>query len=255
MSRISERRARNAGIRRTRRRRPPRTACWSTVEPPVVLPERLEAFAAALRPQYDASLAAIPPGPAKDGGIATGNGAADAMIAARRNDGRFGAFRFSVGTLRRRVAAGAARLRQRPERLAQGRQAVPDQELVAVRRPAGRMSSRAAGTRRSSTRSRRSERSTARRAQPTRRRPRGSGARRTRSRRGPASTGTSPRSSADHWPTTRGCSRCSTSRAPTRGSPSGPIRRSTPSGVRSPRSARHPVTATDGPWPTPTGSR
>jgi hypothetical protein len=49
--------------------------------------------------QYAASLAAIPPGPAKDGGIATGNAAADAMIAARTNDGRFGPFRFAVGTL------------------------------------------------------------------------------------------------------------------------------------------------------------
>jgi len=68
-------------------------------QPPVVPPERLAAFVASLRPQYDASLAAVPPGPAKDGGIATGNAAADEMIAARRNDGRFGAFRFSTGTL------------------------------------------------------------------------------------------------------------------------------------------------------------
>jgi hypothetical protein len=68
-------------------------------QPSVVLPERLAAFVALLKPQYDASLAAIPPGPAKEGGIATGNAAADRMIYARRNDGRFGAFRFSVGTL------------------------------------------------------------------------------------------------------------------------------------------------------------
>jgi hypothetical protein len=69
-------------------------------QPPVVSsPERLAALAASLRPEYDAALAAIPPGPAKDGGVATGNAAADEMIAARRNDGRFGAFRFSVGTL------------------------------------------------------------------------------------------------------------------------------------------------------------
>jgi hypothetical protein len=68
-------------------------------EPPVVPRERLAALRASLGPQYDASLAAIPPGPAKDGGIATGNTAADHMIAARLNDGRFGAFRFSVGTL------------------------------------------------------------------------------------------------------------------------------------------------------------
>jgi PAP2 superfamily len=68
-------------------------------DPPVVLPEHQAALAASLKPLYDASLAAIPPGRAKDGGIATGNAAADAMIAARRNDGRFGPFRFSVGTL------------------------------------------------------------------------------------------------------------------------------------------------------------
>jgi hypothetical protein len=67
-------------------------------QPPVVAPERLPALVASLGPLYDASLAGIPPGPAKDGGVATGNAAADAMIAARRNDGRFGAFRFSVGT-------------------------------------------------------------------------------------------------------------------------------------------------------------
>jgi len=67
--------------------------------PPVVLPEHQAALAASLKPLYDASLAAIPAGPAKDGGVATGNAAADAMIAARRDDGRFGPFRFTVGTL------------------------------------------------------------------------------------------------------------------------------------------------------------
>jgi hypothetical protein len=39
---------------------------------------------------YMASLAAIPDGPSKTGGIAAGNAAADAMIAARQGDGRFG---------------------------------------------------------------------------------------------------------------------------------------------------------------------
>jgi hypothetical protein len=68
-------------------------------QPPVVLPEHQAALAASLKPLYDASLAAIPAGPAKDGGVATGDAAADAMIAARRDDGRFGPFRFPVGTL------------------------------------------------------------------------------------------------------------------------------------------------------------
>jgi hypothetical protein len=52
-----------------------------------------------LEAAYQASLATVPDGPAKFGGIATGNAAAAIMIAARMNDGRFGAFRFTVGTL------------------------------------------------------------------------------------------------------------------------------------------------------------
>jgi hypothetical protein len=39
--------------------------------------------------QYQSSLAAIPPGPARDGGVAVGEIAAAAMLAARANDGRF----------------------------------------------------------------------------------------------------------------------------------------------------------------------
>jgi hypothetical protein len=54
---------------------------------------------ASVTAQYVTSLAAIPPGRAKDGGIAAGNAAADAMIAARTDEGRFGPFRFAVGTL------------------------------------------------------------------------------------------------------------------------------------------------------------
>ena len=46
---------------------------------------------------YAASLAALLPGRAKDGGIAVGEAAAVAMIAARTNDGRFGAPGFPVG--------------------------------------------------------------------------------------------------------------------------------------------------------------
>ena len=47
---------------------------------------------------YTASLAAIPDGRRKAGGIAVGEAAAAAMIAARTADGRFGLFRFPVGT-------------------------------------------------------------------------------------------------------------------------------------------------------------
>jgi hypothetical protein len=48
--------------------------------------------------QYAASLGTIPDGSAKTRGIAVGEAAAAAMIAARTDDGRFGAFRFGVGS-------------------------------------------------------------------------------------------------------------------------------------------------------------
>ena len=47
---------------------------------------------------YADSLAAISDGAAKDGGVAVGQAAAAAMLAARENDGRFGTFRFTPGT-------------------------------------------------------------------------------------------------------------------------------------------------------------
>jgi hypothetical protein len=47
---------------------------------------------------YNAALAAIPDGPAKTGGISAGLAAANAMIAARARDGRFGPFRFPFPT-------------------------------------------------------------------------------------------------------------------------------------------------------------
>ena len=51
-----------------------------------------------LQPLYEGTLAGIPDGPAKARGIAVGEAAAAAMIAARTNDGRFGPFRFPVGS-------------------------------------------------------------------------------------------------------------------------------------------------------------
>jgi hypothetical protein len=54
--------------------------------------------ATTLTAHYAASLAAIPDGSAKTRGIAVGEAAAAAMIAARTDDGRFGAFRFTVGS-------------------------------------------------------------------------------------------------------------------------------------------------------------
>jgi hypothetical protein len=50
-----------------------------------------------LQPLYDASLATVPDGDAKTGGIAVGEAAAAAMLTARVNDGRFGSFRFIEG--------------------------------------------------------------------------------------------------------------------------------------------------------------
>jgi hypothetical protein len=51
-----------------------------------------------LQARYDASLAGMPDGPAKTGGIAVGETAAAAMLAARVNDGRGGPFTFVFGT-------------------------------------------------------------------------------------------------------------------------------------------------------------
>jgi hypothetical protein len=53
---------------------------------------------AALDARYVASLAAIPEGRAQAGGIAVGEAAAAQMITARSGDGRFGPFRFPVGS-------------------------------------------------------------------------------------------------------------------------------------------------------------
>jgi hypothetical protein len=64
--------------------------------PSLVPAAQQAALVARVKPLYDSALAAIPDGPAKAGGIATGNAAAEAMIAARTGDGRFGAFRFTI---------------------------------------------------------------------------------------------------------------------------------------------------------------
>ena len=48
---------------------------------------------------YQATLAGIPPGSSRDAGIATGEAAATALLAARVGDGRFGALTFTVGML------------------------------------------------------------------------------------------------------------------------------------------------------------
>jgi hypothetical protein len=54
---------------------------------------------AALQARYDASMAALPAGPRTDRGSADGAAAAAAMLAARADDGRFGPFTITYGTL------------------------------------------------------------------------------------------------------------------------------------------------------------
>ncbi len=61
-----------------------------------VLTNIVPAQQATLSARYAASLAPIPDGSAKQGGIAVGEAAAWAMIAARTEDGRFGPYRFPV---------------------------------------------------------------------------------------------------------------------------------------------------------------
>jgi hypothetical protein len=63
-----------------------------------VLVDLVPAQQGALEGLYAASLASLPGGKAKEGGIAVGESAASAMLAARANDGRFGPFTFPVGT-------------------------------------------------------------------------------------------------------------------------------------------------------------
>src|SRR5262249_10259641 len=60
-----------------------------TVPPSILFPNRA-ALQQSLDTEYANSLNGIPDGPPKTIGIAAGNAAADAMITARQNDGRFG---------------------------------------------------------------------------------------------------------------------------------------------------------------------
>lgn len=62
------------------------------------LPGLFPAQLSTLQPLYDESLASVPDGAAKTGGIAVGEAAAAAMLAARAGDGRGGPFTFVFGT-------------------------------------------------------------------------------------------------------------------------------------------------------------
>ena len=61
----------------------------STVPATIAFPNRA-ALLTSLDNAYAASLATVPDGPSKDAGVAAGTTAANAMLAARANDGRFG---------------------------------------------------------------------------------------------------------------------------------------------------------------------
>jgi hypothetical protein len=61
----------------------------STVPDRIPFPNRAD-LVQALDTEYETALAAIPDGPSRTQGIEAGNAAADAMIAARESDGRFG---------------------------------------------------------------------------------------------------------------------------------------------------------------------
>jgi len=65
-------------------------------EPPLV--GLVPAQRPTLQARYDASLAALPDGAAKAGGIAVGQAAAATMLTARQTDGRGGPFKFAPGT-------------------------------------------------------------------------------------------------------------------------------------------------------------
>jgi PAP2 superfamily len=66
--------------------------------PGLVDPANPGALEPSLRPLYEQSLDAIPDGAAKWGGVAVGAAAGWRMVLARRNDGRFGPFRFTPAT-------------------------------------------------------------------------------------------------------------------------------------------------------------
>ena len=63
-----------------------------------VVPAQFATTLATLQTQYEASLASVPEGDAKTGGITVGEETAEAMLTERLNDGRFGTFTFAQGT-------------------------------------------------------------------------------------------------------------------------------------------------------------
>ena len=175
-----------------------------------LVPGQQPALAPCMRP----SLASIPAGEAKQGGIAVGEIAAAAMLTARSGDGRGGAYRFPApATPQDAWPVG----QWRPVLPAFGNDPaawIKDVRPFLIRDPARYASDGphrarpAATTRASSTRSRRSARSRRPSAPPTRPTRRASGPRDRSPGRAPRA-GSRP-SAASARATPRGCSRCST---------------------------------------------
>jgi hypothetical protein len=88
----------------------------------------------ALQSVYEAYVAALPDSPSgsKAGGVAEGEAAASAMIAARAHDGRGGQVHVRVRNDPGGVAAGRAHVRRRPGAMGRQRAPVHDREPVAV---------------------------------------------------------------------------------------------------------------------------
>ena len=138
---------------------------------------------------YQATLAAIPDGPAKAGGIATGEAAAADMIAARARRRPLRAVPLHGRDAARRMAAGAAGDGDRPRGLAEGRHSRSCSATRIVFRGRGAARARHAGVRGRLQRGqgdRAGDR--ARPGRPTRRRRRSTGARPTPPRRWRASS-------------------------------------------------------------------
>ena len=151
-----------------------------------VLVALFPAQAATLQPQYDASLASVPDGRARAAGVAVGEAAASAMLAARQGDGRGGPFTFVLGTTPGVWRPTPPTFALDPVPWVGERAPVPGAERRDAADEGPGRADQPGLCKGTSPRSRRSAPSRARRVRPTRRRPPSSG-RTTGSRSGTAS--------------------------------------------------------------------
>ena len=209
-----------------------------------------------LQPLYDTSLAAVadtPPG-AKAGGIAAGEAAAAAMLAARAERRPLRPVHARDRHDAGRLAPDTAALRARPGPLGRQRPAVrgPERRDAAHRRPQPADEPRLRQRlQRDQGRRRAAQHDPHRRIRPTRR----SSGRTTPSRSGTACSAPSPPTGISTSPTAHGCSRPRTWPPPTPRSAAGTTSTTGTPGARSPPSARPRATATGPPRPTRPGRR